>query len=149
MSSWAMRLNHHHLPLIITHHCSSYPLIDASAKHKTWSTVDGITWWKWIMKSLEWWVILLKCFDMCSWTLDDLDDKTVEAWALALLQNWWLSGCDTIPTLPYNHDTRIWVGLDWNFIYLSISSLTAKVWAEDTLWRLSTCAVPKMTVGHG
>ena len=64
-------------------------------------------------------------------------------------KNWWLSLCDTIPTLPYNHDTRIWVGLDWNFIYLSISSLTAKVWAEATLWRLSTCAVPKMTVGHG
>ena len=41
-----------------------------------------------------------------------------------------------------------WVGLDWKLIYLSISSLTAKVWAEATLWRFSTCAVPKMTVGH-
>ena len=35
------------------------------------------------------------------------DDENDKAWALALLQNWWLSGCDTIPTLPYNHDTRI------------------------------------------
>ena len=44
---------------------------------------------------------------------------------------------------------EIWVGLDWKFIYLSMGSLGAKVWAEATLWRLSTCAVPKMTVGHG
>ena len=42
-----------------------------------------------------------------------------------------------------------WVELDWKLIYFSISSLMAKVWAEATLWRLSTCAVPKMTVGHG
>ena len=77
------------------------------------------------------------------------DDEIIKAWALALLQYEWLSGCDTIPTLLYNHDTRIWVGLDWNFIYLGMSSLTAKVWAEATLWRLSTCAVPKMIVGHG
>ena len=42
-----------------------------------------------------------------------------------------------------------WVGLDWKVIYFSISSLTVKVWAEATLWRLSTCVVPKMTVGHG
>ena len=56
-------------------------------------------------------VILLKCFDMCSWTLYDVDE-IVKAWALALLQNWWLSGCDTIPTLPYNHDTRI-LGRAW------------------------------------
>ena len=42
-----------------------------------------------------------------------------------------------------------WVGLDRKFIYLSIGSLAAKVWAEATLWRLSTCAVPKMAVGRG
>ena len=42
-----------------------------------------------------------------------------------------------------------WVGLDWNYIYFSISSLTAKVWAKATSWRLSTCAVPRMTVGQG
>ena len=148
MSSWAMRLNHHPLTLVRTYHCSSYPLIDASAKYKIWSTIDGIIWWKWIMKTLEWWSHSIEMFChvflnmiWCRWI--------VKAWALSLLKNWWLFGCDTIPTLPYNHDTRIWVGLNWNFIYLSISSLTAKVWAEATLWRLSTYAVPKMTVGHG
>ena len=102
-----------------------------------------------VMKTLEWWVILLKCFDMCSWTPDDFDDENVEAWALALYKT---DGClDAIPFQFYRTTTipEDWVGLDWKLIYLSISSLTAKVWAEATLWRLSTYAVPKMTVGHG
>ena len=62
------------------------------------------------------------------------------------------NGClDVIPFQLYRTTIipESWVGLDWKFIYLSISSLTAKVWAKGTLWRLSTCAVPKMTVGHG
>jgi len=58
-------------------------------------------------------------------------------------------GCDTISILPYNHNTRIWVGLDWKFIYLSMGSLATEVWAESTSWWLSTCAVPKMTDGYG
>ena len=58
-------------------------------------------------------------------------------------------GCDTIPILPYNHNNRIWVGIDWKFIYLSMGSLAEEVWAEATSWWLSTYAVPNMTDGHG
>ena len=58
-------------------------------------------------------------------------------------------GCDTIPTLPYNHNTQIWVGLDRKFIYLSMGSLADEVWAEATSWWLSTCLVTKMKDGHG
>ena len=102
-----------------------------------------------IMKTLEWWVILLICFDMCSWTPDDLDDENVEAWALALYKT---DGClDAIPFQFYRKTTipEIWVGLDWKFIYLSMGFLTEEVWAEATSWWMSTCAVPKMTDGHG
>ena len=101
------------------------------------------------MKTLEWWVILLKCFYMCSWTQDDFDDENVKAWALALYKT---DGfLDAIPFQFYRTTTipKNWVGLDWKLIYLSMGSLTAKVWDEAILWRLSTCAVPKMTVGHG
>ena len=102
-----------------------------------------------IMKTLEWWVILLKCFDMCFRTPDDFDDENVEAWALALYKT---DGClDAIPFQFYRITTipKNWVGLDWKFTYLSMGSLAAKVWVEATLWRLSTCAIPKMTIGHG
>ena len=61
-------------------------------------------------------------------------------------------GClDAIPSQFYHTTTipEIWVGLDWKFINLSMGCLAAKVWAEPTLWRFSTCVVPKMTVGHG
>ena len=110
----------------------------------------GILGGKMVMKTLEWWIILLKCFGHVfpnTWWFWWW--KNVEAWALALYKT---DGClDAIPFQFYRTTTipEDWVGLDWNLIYLSISSLTAKVWAEATLWRLSTCAVPKMTVGHG
>ena len=90
-----------------------------------------------------------ECFDMCSWTLDDFDDENVKAWALALYKT---DGCLDAISFQFYRTTTIpenWVRLDWKLIYLSISSLTAKVWVEATLWRLSTCEVPKMTVGHG
>ena len=45
------------------------------------------------------------------------DDENDKAWALALLQNWWLSGLDTISTLPYNHDTWI-LGRAWLEFYI-------------------------------
>ena len=32
-------------------------------------------------------------------------------------------GCDTIPILQYNHNTWIWVGLNWKLMYLSMGSL--------------------------
>ena len=51
------------------------------------------------------------------WTQDDFDDENVEAWALALYKNWWLSGCDTIPILAYNHNTRI-LGRAWLETYI-------------------------------
>ena len=109
----------------------------------------GILGGKMVMKTLEWLVILLKCFDMCFRTPDDFDDENVEAWSLTLYKT---DGCvDAIP-FQFYHTTTIpedWVRLDWKLIYLSIGSLTGKVWAEATLWRLSTCAVLKMTVGHG
>ena len=101
-------------------------------------------WKPWNDESFYWDVL-----DMCFQTLDDFGDENVEAWALALYKT---DGClDAIPFQFYRTTTipEYWVGLDWKLIYLSISSLTAKVWAEATLWRLSTCAVPKMTVGHG
>ena len=101
-------------------------------------------WKPWNDGSFYWNVL-----DMCFRTPDDFGDENVEAWALALYKT---DGClDAIPFQFYRTTTipEDWVGLDWKLIYLSISSLTAKVWAEATLWRLSTCAVPKMTVGHG
>ena len=109
----------------------------------------GILGGKMFMKTLEWWIILLRCFNMCFRTPDDLDDENVKAWALALYKT---DGClDAIPFQFYRTTTipENWVGLDRKLIYLSMGSLTAKVWAKATLWRLSTCAVPKMTVGHG
>ena len=43
---------------------------------------------------------------------------------------WWIwqklmvgFGCDTIPILQCNHNTWIWVGLNWKFMYLSMGSL--------------------------
>ena len=76
----------------------------------------------------------------------------IKCWGMSLSPFPKTDGClDAIPFQLYRTTTipESWVGLDWNFIYLSISSFTAKVWDEATLWRLSTCAVPKMTVGHG
>ena len=35
-------------------------------------------------------------------------------------------GCDTIPILLYPHNTWIWVGLNWKFMYLSMGSLLDK-----------------------
>ena len=38
-------------------------------------------------------------------------------------------GCDTIPALPYNHNTLIWVGLSWKVMDFSmgVSSTCGKV----------------------
>ena len=35
-------------------------------------------------------------------------------------------GCDTIPILQYNHNTCIWVGLNWKLMYFSMGSLLDK-----------------------
>ena len=35
-------------------------------------------------------------------------------------------GCDTIPILLYPHNTWIWVGLNWKFMYFSMGSLLDK-----------------------
>ena len=67
-----------------------------------------------IMKTLEWWVILMKCFEHHM----ILDDENVEAWALALLQKPMVGfRCDTIPILPYNHNTRK-LGRAWLETYI-------------------------------
>ena len=49
------------------------------------------------------------------------------------LVTWWLCqklmvgfGCDIFPILQYNHNTWIWVGLNWKFMYLSMGSLLDK-----------------------
>ena len=145
-----MRLSLVETPLVYYASLLLPPPVDASAKHKTWSTfrweylVEKWLWKPWNDGSFYWNVL-----DMCFQTLDDFGDENVEAWALALYKT---DGClDAIPFQFYRTTTipEYWVGLDWKLIYLSISFLPAKVWAEATLWRLSTCAVPKMTVGHG
>ena len=64
---------------------------------------------------------------MCFRTPDDFGDENVEAGALALYKT---DGClDAIPFQFYRTTTipEYWVGLDWKLIYLSISSLMAKV----------------------
>ena len=66
-------------------------------------------------------------------------------------------GCDTIPALPYNHNTWNWVGLNWKFMYLSMGSLTCekevKLWLPRDKWKWmtypNTYAVPRMTDCHG
>ena len=47
---------------------------------------------------------------------------------------WWIwqklmigFGCDTIPILEYPHNTWLWVGLNWKFMYFSMGSLWTNV----------------------
>ena len=50
--------------------------------------------------------------------------------------------------LPYNHNTRIWVGLNWKFICLSMGSLTWKRGeAEATSWKWMTYPSPMQFPG--
>ena len=54
-------------------------------------------------------------------------------WIWPLMKRWlWQKlmvgfGCDTIPILPYNHNTWIWVGLNWKLMYFSMGSLWTSV----------------------
>ena len=60
-------------------------------------------------------------------------------------------GCDTIPALPYNHNTLIWVGLNWKVIYFSMGVflhvLARWSWGCLRPWMYypNTYAVPRMT----
>ena len=104
-----------------------------------------------IMKTLEWWVILLKVLkvNMTPWVTKWLWQKLMVGF-----------GCDTIPILQYNHNTWIWVGLNWKFMYLSMGSLLDKChggYAESCLqWLrvmkrkgdLNRLCSPRLTIGH-
>ena len=69
-------------------------------------------------------------------------------------------GCDTTPNLPYNHNTWIWVGLNWKFMYLSMGSLwtsaigvtpkaaSGKKWNEMKELLENAYAVPGMADCH-
>ena len=67
------------------------------------------------MKTLEWWVHSNEGFEgEYDWLL-----KKETIWQQLMIE----FGCDTIPALPYNHNTWNWVGLNWKFMYLSMGSL--------------------------
>ena len=86
-----------------------------------------------LLKTLEWWSILLKVLEVHM----TLVDKVV------FNKNWWL-GSDAIPFqfLQYPHNTWIWVGLNWKFMYFSMGSLLDK--CHRGLGR----KLPPMTAGH-
>ena len=105
------------------------------------------------LKTLEWWVILLKVLKV---------NMTVE-WKGDFDKNWWLSS-DAIPFqfLPYPHNTWQWVGLNCKFMYFSMGSLWTSVirvmprlppgkvkWREKEMnVRPKPCAVPGMADRH-
>ena len=89
------------------------------------------------LKTLEWWVILLKDFE-------GKYDWWMTWW---ILQKHWGLGSDAIPFqfYKYPHNTWIWVRLSWKLMYFSMGSLWTSVigvmprlppyWWSDVKWR--------------
>ena len=97
------------------------------------------------MKTLEWWVILLRCFNMCWETQLVYDDENDEAWDLTLFYK-----TDGWIRMRYHSKFTVqphylnWVRLSWKFRCIRISShegtntnaykLPAKPYPIQVLW---------------